>query len=249
VPRCGAVALLAVGSGIAFGLFAQASAEQPLKFDAASIKPNQDGGEMARFEGSVRFSPGRAYGRNISIRRMIQEAYGITKYQLSGGPGWLDSDRFDLEAKAGGAANEPELREMLQTLLTTRCSLSLHSEVKQLPAYALTVGEGGLKLPEWKEGDPMPSAMPRRDGRQVAVAMTIAGDMRQFARDLSKMPFVDRPVLDRTGLAGSYVMDLVLYDQQDIIAAVEEASGLRLEAQKAPLQVYSVDRVDRPSSN
>ena len=204
---------------------------------------------MARFEGRVRFSPGRAYGRNVSIRRMIQEAYGITRFQLSGGPAWLDSDRFDLEARAAGAAREPELREMLRNLLAARCGLSVHGEVKELPVYALTVGKGGVKLPDWKEGGPMPTGMPSRAKGQVATAMTIAGDMRQFAQDLSKMPFIDRPVLDRTGLAGSYIMDLVLYEQQDLITAIEEASGLKLEAQKAPLEVYLVDRVNRPSPN
>jgi uncharacterized protein (TIGR03435 family) len=159
----------------------------------------------------------------------------------------LDTDRFDLEAKAGSPAGEADLRKMLQTLLASRCNLSLHSEVKEMPVYALTVGKGGLKLAEWKEGDPMPGT--RRGERRVVTAMTITGDMAQFADGLSKMPFIDRPVLDRTGLRGSYILDLVLYDNDSVIAAVEEASGLELKAQEAPLAVYSVNHVDRPSSN
>lgn len=110
------------------------SNERPLVFDAASIKPNtfRGGGRGAEGglippganSGDLRFTPGRvaAGPAGVTVRKIILEAFHLTEYQLSGGPGWLDSDRFDLQAKAEGA-NENQLRQMLQALLAAPCSI------------------------------------------------------------------------------------------------------------------------------
>src|SRR5262249_17436226 len=77
------------------------SKEKPLVFDAASIKPNDSGiggrGGRGGRGGTVQITPGRVFGKNVTVRQIIREAYRVKDYQLSGGPSWLDSDRFDLE--------------------------------------------------------------------------------------------------------------------------------------------------------
>lgn len=88
---------------------------------------------------------------------MILEAYHLSQYQLSGGPRWLESERYSIEAKADSPANEDQLRSMLQTLLRQRFQLTVHRDSRQMQVYALTVNKSGLKLLELQEGEPMPS--------------------------------------------------------------------------------------------
>jgi hypothetical protein len=142
------------------GSSAMRSTEKALAFDAASIKPNSGGGGGGRNGGiggnppragggGLRFMPGRIVSAPIGVtaRKIILDAFHLTQYQLSGGPSWLDSDRFDLEAKAEGA-NENQLRLMLQTLLAERFKLVIHREAKEMPVYHLVVGKSGAKLHE-----------------------------------------------------------------------------------------------------
>jgi hypothetical protein len=105
---------------IACRAYAQTQAEKPA-FDAASIKPNNSppGGRGGPVGGSVRFTEEGVAGRKATVRRIIQAAYRLTEYQVSGAPGWLDSDTFDVEAKTETPANKDQLRQMLQTLWRT----------------------------------------------------------------------------------------------------------------------------------
>jgi hypothetical protein len=137
------------------------STPKPLEFDAASIKPYSggDGGgrnggigggpPLDTGGGGLRFTPGRVASapNGVTARRMILEAFHLTQYQLSGGPGWLDTDRFALEAKAEGA-DENQLRQMLQTLPAERFKLVGHRETREMAVYALLVGKNGTKLHE-----------------------------------------------------------------------------------------------------
>jgi uncharacterized protein (TIGR03435 family) len=129
--------------------------EKPLAFDAASIKPSGSGGggRMGGGGGIVQITPGRVLARNVTARRLVLAAYRLTPYQLSGGPAWLDSDRFELEAKAETASNEKQLRLMLQTLLGQRLKLVVHRETEEMRVYALVVGKNGPKIYEVKEGE------------------------------------------------------------------------------------------------
>jgi uncharacterized protein (TIGR03435 family) len=121
-----------------------AFAQQPA-FDAATIKPNNsaDGGIGAGpIGGSLRLTPGRVVG-TFTARRIILEAYHLTSPQLSGGPVWIDNDKFDIEAKAATRANRDQLRQMLQTLLSERFKLAVRHETKEMPVYVMTVGKSG----------------------------------------------------------------------------------------------------------
>jgi uncharacterized protein (TIGR03435 family) len=97
-------------------------------------------------------------------------AYHLTEYQLSGGPGWLDNDRFDIEGRAATPAGEEQLRAMLNTLLAERFKLVVRHESKEMPVYALTVGKKGSKLSEANKESPDFQCGPRSWRTKAAAA-------------------------------------------------------------------------------
>src|SRR5207248_5001548 len=125
---------------------AQAPAATPssLKFEVASLKASQPGGRG----GGIRPAPGgeRYQATNIPLRLMIMVAYRIKADQVAGGPGWIDTDLYDMNAKAERPSSVEELHVMLQNLLAERFKLQFHRETKELPVYALSVDKNGPKL-------------------------------------------------------------------------------------------------------
>ncbi len=101
---------------------------------------------------------------NATARMLLQEAYNIKAYQLSGGPGWSESDRYDIEAKAQGGATEDEMRPMLQRLLAERFKLIVHRQAKEMQVMLITAAKNGFKLHELKPGDPEPAPAPPKEG-------------------------------------------------------------------------------------
>ena len=204
-----------------------AVAQAPPAFDVVSIKPNatpaggrEDGG------GSLRFTPGSVAGRKVSARRIILEAYHLTDRQLSGGPSWLDSDRFDIEGKAAAPADENQLRVMLQSLLAQRFKLVVRHETKEMAVYALQVAKSGPALQEIKPGEPAPSPLLRHKVEgTLAGSWMDRGSMQHFTDALSRNPLIDRPVLDKTGLQGSYLIFMQWGADDNFMAAVEEQFG------------------------
>jgi bla regulator protein blaR1 len=124
---------------------AQSPAVTP-KFEVASIKPDLEHGGMA-----VRPLPGRLIA-DASVRLLMQNAYAVPPFQIEGGPAWVDSERYAVDAKAGGNANRAQIFLMLQSLLEDRFQLKTHRETRELPVYTLVAARGGLKLPPPKEG-------------------------------------------------------------------------------------------------
>ena len=236
---------------------ATALAPVQLAFDAASIKPHtgfggggRNGGAgggppVGMGGGNLRFTPGRVVSGPVGVtaRKVILEAFHLTQYQLSGGAGWLDSDRFDLEAKAEGA-NENQLRQMLQALLVERFKLVVHRETKEMPVYALMVGKNGTKLHEWKEGDPLPAFGSGGHPNNFRDR----GTMQRLADVLSGGPAVGRPVLDKTGLKGVYVFYVEWDADEDFLPAMQQL-GLKLESQKGPVDILAIDRIEKPGAN
>jgi bla regulator protein BlaR1 len=228
-------------------------------FDVASIKrsgPDTGGsGKQKSGEGDgggrLRFTPGRVTGTKVSARRIILEAYHVTPRQLSGGPGWLDSERFDLEAKTGAAASETQIRTMLQTMLDDRFKLVLRRETKEIPVYALMVGKNGSKLREWNTNeDGIRLPLPKMARREDAVGYFMdRGKMQTFIDDLSRNPSIDRPVLDRTGLQGAYLFYLAFGPDDNMITATQDQLGLRFETQRAPMDILVIDHVEKPTEN
>jgi uncharacterized protein (TIGR03435 family) len=173
-------------------------------------------------------------------------AYEITQNpQLIGGPKWIDSARFEIEAKAQGAADRPLIHRMLQALLADRFHLAARREQREMPVYFLVLAKDGPKLRDPKHDGRPPANDPgiRRFG--------VFGNIVGLTHMLSNL--LERPVIDKTGINGSHDWSLKLA-QDDVpaaavFAALEDQLGLKLESAKAPVDVVVIERVEKPSAN
>jgi uncharacterized protein (TIGR03435 family) len=228
-------------------------------FEAASVKVSS--GEQVR----MRREPGRLAITNFSLRAMVRYAYDVQENQISGGPAWFDSDRWDIVATAGREITEPERRRMLQTLLDERFKMTIRHESKELPVYALVVAKGGPKLTPGAAGNP----------ERVELGVSGAGlhQMRGQSVPLSTIAKVltgqaGRIVIDRTGIAGSFDYQLEWVpdpanmpmingakpdgsklDGPSIFTAVQEQLGLKLEATKGPVEILVIERAEKAAEN
>lgn len=152
IRRCPHVvtAALALLSGFAVlrAQTAAASAARP-EFEVASIKPNKSGSRNASM---MAMPGGRLRADNMPTRALIAMAYDVRDSQISGGPGWINNDPYDVTAKAEGNASMAQMRLMMQSLLADRFKLAVHRETKEQPVYELIAAKGGAKLGSTKEG-------------------------------------------------------------------------------------------------
>jgi uncharacterized protein (TIGR03435 family) len=222
-----------------FGTIVDAQAPS---FEVASVKENKLGGRGAY----DRSTPGRFTARNAILRNIIMSAYEIDqRAQLIGGPGWIETARFDIEAKAAGEADKPAIHRMLQSLLEERFKLAAHRAKKEMPVYFLVAAKNGPKIHDRKLGQGPPPNEPGM--RRLSVLGTVAG----LTHLLSNM--LERPVIDQTGITGSHDWSLKLR-QEDlpeaaVFAALEEQLGLKMEAAKAAVDVVVIDHIEKPSAN
>lgn len=254
---------------------AQPAAKAPV-FDVASIKPADPD---AHGSSIMTDKIGGLSATNISLRAMITMAYGIRDFQLTGGPGWVGTERYDIIAKPERVVNTaepPDIRDMtddqrkvrdeqwkqrVRSLLADRFGLIVHEETKEQQIYILSVAKGGPKLtvvttPGDRQG------ISGNRGRTQGFAAT----MSLLAGNLANA--VGRPVVDNTGLTAKY--DWVLQWTPDaaaggpeaqesapsadnsgptIFTALQEQLGLKLESAKGPVENVVIDRVDHPSAN
>jgi uncharacterized protein (TIGR03435 family) len=249
-------------------LLAQAPARIPpdLRFEVASLKPSDGTGQG----GGIRPAPGgqRYEATNCPIKLMIQVAFRVKAEQIAGGPGWLDTDRFDLEGKAEKQSNGDELHVMLMNLLVDRLQLKFHHEKKEMAMYALTVDKSGPKLTPHEAanaGDPWIEQVAEKFLHIKMVATCVPMDY--FAFRLSQA--MDRPVVDLTNLHGGYDFNLEFTRElppgfpegakingedpdtsgPTVFAAVKQQLGLDLKAQKGPVEVIVIDRAEKPTGN
>jgi bla regulator protein blaR1 len=267
-----AVALAVLCACLTGGVFAQTPAQS--MFEVASVKPSAPD-VPGMF---IRFLPGgglRATG--ASLRNLIALAYGVRAFQIQGGPAWVDSDRFDVDARAGipdaaappdpATAGEEQRKtiERLRNLLADRFQLMLHPETREQPLYSLIVAKGGPKLQESTESG---------SGIRVMGRGTLRGNaagLGMLALNLSNE--LGRRVIDKTGLAGKYTFELkwapiqfstaptgssnppaeypvaAVPEGATIFTALQEQLGLRLESGKGPVESLVIDRAERPSGN
>ena len=221
------------------------------QFEVASIKPSSpDPGSSGMKTGN-----GRLTASKVTLKRCIMGAYGLGPNQISGGPEWLDADRFDITAKAEQPVGDQLLMTMLQSLLAERFHLVLHRDTKQIQAYVLGVGKNGPKL---EKGDGQDSKTDNGRGDLVVTNAT----MDRFAEILSRQ--MDLPVVNQTGLEGVFSMklkwtpenarpaasaDASATEGPSIFTAIQEQLGLRLHAQKVPIEVLVIDHAEKPSAN
>ena len=186
-------------------------------YDVVSIKPNKSDSGMVR----AMYRPDGYSASNMSLKMLIQAAYGIREDLISGAPGWADSARYDVDAKVDGADVDalkklsPEQRRLiLQPLLADRFKLKVHTETKQLPVYELVVAKGGPKLKEATPGDTYANGIKGPDGvgrggmmRVGRGQLTAQGvPMTSVVNMLSQQ--LHRTVIDKTGLTGKYDLEL-----------------------------------------
>jgi uncharacterized protein (TIGR03435 family) len=227
----------------------------PPAFEVASIRPVKS----MKDRKSLTVDPGRITYVNVTLQDCILAAYGVKPYQISG-PGWLDTERYDISAKAADAVPTPELMRMLQTLLADRFQLKLHHETRELSVYALVVAKNGPKL---QPGDP--GSEPAMDFATIPGGVSFRNySMSGLAGQLSGRVFgLERPVVDQTGLAGVYNLSLKLADSiadlkraaekgenPPVFTILQEQAGLRLAAQKAATDFLVVDHAEKvPTEN
>jgi uncharacterized protein (TIGR03435 family) len=245
-----------------------AQSQQPAarpKFDVASIKPSRSGD----FNYVFKFAPHRFEARNAPVRFLIQFAWNVYDFQITGGPAWAGSARYNIEAVTDKNSNTEDHRLMIRALLEDRFQLTLHRETRQSQVYALVPAKGGIKIQASKEKCDAPagpaSPAPRCDNYSVssngmdATAIT----MQAFATALSQI--MDRRVVDKTGYTERFDVHLKwavsstpgldpddsssASNDQSIFAALQQQLGLKLESTKGPVDLLVIDRLERPSEN
>lgn len=235
-----------------------------LTFDVASIRPTK----QVPGPGSPCFIKGNDGGngytaRCMDIKSIIGLMYKIPERQVSGAPGWLDSERFDIDAKADKKYSLDELHAMFQNLLADRFGLKFHTEKREGNIYALTIDSSGLKMKENTGPEnfqiPFIGSLAGFTGTRVPMNY-LCWQLGQFLQDDA------RPVINMTGLTGNYDFKLVFLpplppgldkdklppgflDRPDLFTAVREQLGLKLTAQKGPVTFIVIDHVERPSEN
>ena len=257
--------LIAV-AGVVFSALSGAFAQS---FEVASVK-------LVPRDGKTRpetvMNPGRVSYTTTPLRTILMAAYGVKSYQIAG-PGWLNSNAYDIVAKLPADAPASQIPAMLQRLLVERFELSLHHEDQELPVYALLVNKGGGKLKEADPGQP--------DLRLTMSPMGLQAkgkaSMPKLAESLSQV--ADRPIVDLTELVGVYDIDMT-WESDDprfaakqagmkaavasgeikikgkpggsdednvaasLFAAVQQKLGLKLDPRKLPVDVMVIDRAN-----
>ena len=258
-----------------------------LAFDVVSIRQNLS--DSSVYMGPPKYGPTADGYRatNMSLTLPIITAYvptvgsaAYTDDHITGLPDWAKRDRFDIDAKVAGedmlqwqkpAGQAAMLRAMLQALLTERCKLAVHRELKEVPVYSLVLAKSGPRLKltnpdETHEGVKLPFGGIIGQGKDQGTLQFFATPMSSFATVLSSMFGAGRPIQDKTGLTGEYDIVLKLGDgivvgnptSRDATAASDPGGsigslvsslGLKLESAKGQVETLVIDYIERPSAD
>jgi len=224
-------------------------------FEVASIRP-VDPHVPLDFGKAPSFPSNRLTYRIVNVKGLINVAFGVVGDEISGGPDWIDSQLYSIDAKVEGDAllTQKQMRPLLQSLLEERFHLKVHREQKVALGYALVLAKGGSKLQPTKGGPALTAASGFELRLQNGTVEDLANTMWAWT--------IKKPVVDRTGLEGMYDFDLKfmpqdgpLYDDPrysnlpDIFTATQEQLGLKLVPQKVPVDYLVIDHVEPPSEN
>jgi uncharacterized protein (TIGR03435 family) len=264
IRRC--ILVLIACSTVVGAASAQTASERPdsgakvPEFEVAVIKPHLSGDRNSSMGGP----PGRFEAKNVSVKMLVEDAFNLPSDQITGGPSWIDSQRFDVSAKIpdaqwdqikneGYAGQHDAMRPMLQSLLKDRFLLSVTHQPKELVVYALTVARGGSKL--HAAGSPAPPPPPEGVGFMMAMTQKNA-PLTELANFLAG--HFGRTVVDRTDLTGKF--DISFYvgipadrspEEADsaIFRALEDQLGLKLVSRKEEVDTIVIENLQQPSAN
>ncbi len=252
IPRS-LIGLIAAGVAFAQG---QVSAE----FEVASVRQNMLDDHIV----TIDVGPGgRFAARGYTLVLLIQRAYGVMDWNVTGGQEWIRTDRFDVVAKANVSGNltERQLQPMLQKLLADRFKLRLHHTTKEMPGYALVIAKGGSKLKVSAEKDQHPDTFRMNNGGLHGEGVSMP-DMARFVA--GKLGLV---AVDETGLKGLYDFKAEWkvemeppasgspdHDPRDalrfaVFSALQDQLGLKLSPKKITVQMLVIDSVERASAS
>jgi uncharacterized protein (TIGR03435 family) len=249
-------------------LFAWAAfGQSPDRFEAADVhlSPHSDN-NFNLFMRGPQTRAGRYEIRTATMVDLVSTAYGVDGDKVYGGPNWLELDRYDVTGKLPeGPSSKEKQRAMLQTLLTERFSLVAHTDKKPMPAYIMTVPkramlkEADSSAAKGCQGKPRPQGAGPTTPIEVACHGLTAAEIAENLHNMAG-GYLRQPVVDQTGLTGTYDFDLKWTgrgalaqagaDGISVFDAVEKQLGLKLELKTAPLPVVAVESVNqRPSAN
>jgi uncharacterized protein (TIGR03435 family) len=239
------------------------AADADPSFDVATIKPSSSNDSSLSGLGMN----GRNFRiRNGSLGDLIGFAYNLQMRQIVGGPDWMNSSRYDIDAlpNVEGSPNADQMRVMMRKLLAERFGLKFHKDKREMAAFVLTAGKGGPKLAPTQVPGNFPDVRMRPGDGGLRLNMADM-TMDEFSSFL-KMMVLDRPVVDDTGITGRYdfgvtfLPDDTMFNGHPPKVPAETASapalldavqqvGLKLTAEKTAVDVVVIDHVEKPSAN
>jgi uncharacterized protein (TIGR03435 family) len=259
------------------GAVSAARQEAAPAFDVVSVKPAA-GSALQVAVSTIGFQNGHFTGINQSVRRLLVHAYEWPAARIAGGPGWIDTDRFDIGARAAAVTPDAHVRLMVRSLLRDRFQLSVHTEMREATVYTLArvradrlgprlvpstldCSNGGPPFDPPQKGQSV-ADLPRRctmatfsDRRSTTYRAAVP--ISELAHTLSAR--LSTAVTDQTGLTGRYDIDLRFAPDSlsraepsewpVLMRAIQEQLGLRLQSSKAPVEFLVIDRIERPSEN
>jgi len=217
-------------------------------FEVASVKRNVSGDPRS---GTRTLPGGRVAITNKALRDIIRQAYGANDIEVVGGPDWIDTDRWDIAATAGPDHADAPLDQMIRSLLEDRYTLRAHIERRERPVYALVFARSDRRLgPKIHlsacKADDVDCArnFGNTSGIRSGTLSGVGRTMSDLGQTLSR--YVERRVLDRTGLDERYDFEVTWSEELSIFTAIQEQLGLKVDAERAPVDVVVIDSVQRP---
>ncbi|MGO4214074.1 TIGR03435 family protein [Terriglobus sp. 2YAB30_2] len=214
--------------------------------------------------GGFRVRGRRLESVNTSLGELILFAYELQRSQLLGTPSWAETEKFDATMlyRGEGIPGDPQCKAMIRQLLGERFGLRFHREEKELPIFALVLGQNGPKL---RRSDGGPDSLPALHFSARGNFQASNARVSDLAQELQRT-VLNRPVIDRTGLEGRWDFSLAWTPNEtqfgghsdgppistgnpDLFTAIQEQLGLKLQAMKAPAGTLVVDAASRPSGN